>query len=892
MTSALRDPTALAAVLDSALADLADVAFVTDTDGTVIAANTTLLTRSGLSRDEAVGQRLLDIINGEDRDVTGEHMARALRGEVAAFRIVRAINEQTQYVSDVTLHPVRDGRDVVAVLGTARDVTEAMAVARERESAEELLQIAGRMAGFGGWSMDAADRVLRLSDEARSILTIAPDAQIVLDELLHAQPSHTRDALRGAMRRCLEEGEGFDVQLDIVTTSGARVVARILGRPERDHTGAVARALGAIWDVTEAEAERSRLVELEERLALTLNTISDGIMFLDRDWRFTFVNPRALELVGKSEEELIGASLREAFPESEGSDWEQAYHQAIETGSRQQVRSFDESLGMWFDVTAYPSASGLALYVRDATDDERTRQHMIESQRRLGEQARLLDAARDAMIVRGLDHRVQYWNRAASELYGWSSTEAIGRPVTELIFDDTTAFDNATAAVLREGFWSGALEQRARDGRPLVVDCRWQLVLDETHQPSAIFAVNSDITEQRKTDEARLRAQRMESLGTLAGGIAHDLNNVLTPLLMSVQLLSRRAHDDDERQILDGMEAAVKRGADMIRQVLAFARGVEGRRIRVSARDLLNDVTFYTRTALPKEITITTALEGGSRDTMGDPTQLLQVLINLVSNARDALPEGGHIHVRLKSLAIDEQNASDGLSGRPGQYLLFEVEDDGIGMPPEVAAKVFEPFFTTKAPGRGTGLGLPSSLAIVRSHGGFMEVTSEAGTGTTFRVALPVAPDGEAPAAQANQKKVGAPRGKGELILVVDDEPMILDVTAQTLQAHGYRVATARNGQEAIDLVEAGDQRIDLVLTDMMMPVMDGAEASAYLENHHPDVPIVAMSGLTSNGSARRAVGMGITRFLPKPFTTSLLLTTVADTLRGVPGDGDQEEQS
>jgi len=892
MTSPLRDATALSVVLDSAIADLADVAFVVDAEGTVIAANKTLLARSGLSRQQAIGQHFLDIIHGEDRAITGEHLSRALRGEVAAFRVVRALHEETQYVTDVTLHPVRDGDDVVAVLGTARDVTEAITVARERESAEELLQIAGRMAGFGGWSMDAVDRVLRLSDEARTILAIAPEAEIVLGELLDAQPSRTRDALRGAVRGCLEEGRGFDLQLDIVTSSGGSVIARILGRPERDHTGAVARALGAIWDVTEVEAEKAKLVELEERLTLALNTISDGIMFLDREWNFTFANPRALELIGKTEDELLGKSFREAFPEAAESDWERAYRRAIETGKRQQVRSFDESIGMWFDVTAYPTASGLALYVRDVTEEELTRQDMVASQRRLADQARLLDASRDAMIVRGLDHRVQYWNRAASELYGWSSTEAIGQPITDLIFNDTAAVDNATAAVLRDGFWSGDLEQRARDGRALVVDARWQLVLDDAGQPSAIFSVNSDITEERKEETARLRAQRMESLGTLAGGIAHDLNNVLTPILMSVQLLALKSRDTEERQILDGMEEAVKRGADMIRQVLAFARGVEGRRIRVSVGDLLDDLTLYARDALPTGINLTVSRDNIRGDTMGDPTQLLQVLINLVTNARDAMPDGGQLRISAHQVSIDEQYTSVSHAASSGDYLTIEVEDDGHGMPAEVVAKVFEPFFTTKDPGRGTGLGLASSLAIVRSHGGFMQVYSEEGNGTKFQVALPVAVERETGSVRTVPTTELTPRGSGELILVVDDEPMILQVTAHTLESHGYRVVTARHGREAIDIVEKGEHVIDLVLTDMMMPVMDGAATSAYLEHHHPSIPIVAMSGLNSHGSATRAVGMGIARFLPKPFTTSLLLTVVADTLHGTSLDHDEEDEA
>lgn len=889
MTASIRDPATLATVLDSALADLADIAFVVDRDGAVLVANAVLLERSGLAREQAIGRQLLDIIHREDRELTSEHMTRALSGEVSSFRIVRALHGDTQYISDVTLHPVRDGGDVIAVLGIARDVTEALTVARERESAEELLQVAGRMAGFGGWSMDAADRVLRLSDEARTIMAIGAHDDVILGDLLDAQSPTTRDALRGAMRACLDHGRGFDLQLDIVTSAGDGVIARILGRPERNHTGAVVRALGAIWDVTSVEGERARLSELEERLSLTLNTISDGIMFLDRDWKFTFVNARALEIVGRTESELLGYSAWEVFPEGVDGPYWTAYHRALDSGERQQVRAFFEPLDGWFDVTAYPTAAGLALFVRDVTAEELARQRAAADERRLAEQARLLDASHDAMIVRTLDHTVRYWNRAAAELYGWSADDAVGQSLSDLVFADMTAFENATAAVLREGFWSGDLEQKTRDGRDIIVDSRWQLVLDEQDRPFAIFTVNADITEERKAAEARQRAQRMESLGTLAGGIAHDLNNVLTPILMSVQLLAQRTSNATEQQILSGIEDSVKRGADMIRQVLSFARGVEGRRLRVSMSDLLDDLALYAHDALPDRISVTVERGDLEADTMGDPTQLLQVLINLVTNAKDALVGPGHVRIGARRVLVDEHYASVSHTVNAGEYVTIEVEDDGEGMPPAVVEKVFEPFFTTKGPGRGTGLGLANSLAIVRSHGGFMQAYSEEGRGSKFLVALPIADPAHTTLERAAHVEELTPHGSGELVLVVDDEPMILQVTAQTLESHGYRVLTARNGQEAIDLVDARDHGIDLVLTDMMMPVLDGAATTAYLEQHHPQIPLVAMSGLNSHGSVSRAVGMGIARFLPKPFTTSLLLTTVADTLRDNPTDDDEE---
>jgi PAS domain S-box-containing protein len=562
-----------------------------------------------------------------------------------------------------------------------------------------------------------------------------------------------------------------------------------------------------------------------------------------------------------------------------------AYRRAIETGTQQHVRAFAEQLAGWLDVTAYPTASGLALYIRDVTIDELAHQESAATQRRLADQARLLDASRDAMVVRSLDHTIEYWNSAASTLYGWSVIEAYGRSARELLFDDKAAFDNATGALLRNGYWSGELEQRTHDGRTIIVESRWQLILDDHGAPSSVFAVSTDVTEERRTVDARLRTQRMESLGTLAGGIAHDLNNVLTPILMSIQLLQQREQDESARGLLSGMEGAVKRGADMINQVLSFARGVEGRRIHVSLADLLDGVAVFVRDTLPKNIGVTIDRVDVDDDvdvdehTLGDPTQLMQVLINLVTNARDAMPNGGHLRIGATRVFVDDQYISATHEVTPGSYLSIEVEDDGDGMPPEVVAKVFEPFYTTKALGRGTGLGLSTSLAIVRSHGGFMQVYSEVGNGTKLQVALPVVPIGEADGDHPDRPEDQLPQGAGELILVIDDEPMILQVTAQTLTSYGYRVHTASNGRDAIDVAESAGEPIDLVLTDMMMPVMDGAATSAYFEDHYPQTPIVAMSGLSSYGTVSRTVGMGIARFLPKPFTTSQLLTAVHDTL-------------
>ena len=462
--------------------------------------------------------------------------------------------------------------------------------------------------------------------------------------------------------------------------------------------------------------------------------------------------------------------------------------------------------------------------------------------------------------------------------------------VTELIYDNLDEFNAAADEVMREGYWAGELIQRTRGGRSIVADCRWQVLHSADGEPEAVLCVNTDITAYRREQETRARSQRMESLGTLAGGIAHDLNNVLTPILMSAQLLAHDERDPGRLELLTTLESSVKRGAEMVRQVLAFARGVEGRRDSVSMDTLLDDLEAYARDALPPTIALEVTRPESLASSTGDATQFMQVMINLLLNARDAMTEGGRLRVSAAIEQYDTDVVSIGHTASAGDYAVFSVEDSGHGMTPDVVAKVFEPFFTTKEAGKGTGLGLSTTLAIVRSHGGFLQVYSEPEHGTCFRVGIPIS----STVAQSRPTLADGeplPHGEGEHVLVVDDEEFVRRITCQTLEAHGFRTTQAANGQEAIDFIESGSDRVDLVITDMMMPVMDGAVTTAYLEEHHPEIPIIAASGLTSHGDSSGSVGMGVSRFLPKPYTTSLLLRTVRDTLREHESEHEDEDE-
>jgi PAS domain S-box-containing protein len=380
-----------------------------------------------------------------------------------------------------------------------------------------------------------------------------------------------------------------------------------------------------------------------------------------------------------------------------------------------------------------------------------------------------------------------------------------------------------------------------------------------------------DLTERKKLEHQFLRAQRMESIGTLAGGIAHDLNNILAPILMSIDILRDACIDPQASTILETIEVSAKRGADIVRQVLSFARGIEGERIEIQTKHLLADLESIIKDTFPKDIRLHFAVCSEPWTILGDPTQVHQVLLNLCVNARDAMPNGGKLTIGVENAVLDQQYAAMNLQAKPGNYVNINVTDSGTGIPPELLEKIFEPFFTTKEVGKGTGLGLSSVIAIVRSHGGFVKVYSESGKGTTFRVYLPAA-DVPAGAAGEGPALVSLPRGNGETILLVDDEPSLITVASQTLQAFGYRVLTATDGADAVAVYLTHRNEVAVVLTDMMMPVMDGPAMIHALLRINPEIKIIATSGLNANGGLTKVSETRVKHFLTKPYTAETLL--------------------
>lgn len=495
--------------------------------------------------------------------------------------------------------------------------------------------------------------------------------------------------------------------------------------------------------------------------------------------------------------------------------------------------------------------------------DERKR-----AEEQVRDQARLLDLSHDAIIVQDLDYRIQYWNKGAETVYGWTAQEAIGRKYSELLSVEILAYKGASELAREKGHWEGEATIRTKDGKKALVEEAWTLVYDTQGQPKSIMVVSADVTEKRELETQTLRAQRLESIGTLAGGIAHDLNNVLTPLLISVQMLKEKMSTDDEKELLEALQANVMRGARLVKQILTFGRGVKGDHAVVKPAKLVYEIKQFILETFPKSMVFELHIVDNLWPVQGDATQLHQVLLNLCVNARDAMPSGGKLSIHMENVALDESYVGRNIEAKSGKYVLIKVTDTGTGIPKAIQNKIFEPFFTTKELGKGTGLGLSTCFSIVKSHGGFINCYSEPGNGSAFNVYLPATvghPEAEhQPVASAN-----LPRGCGEMVLVVDDEEIIREFTQITLENYGYRTLTACNGEEAISQYQSHQNEIAVVLMDMSMPVMDGPTAIAALKTINSEVRIIGTSGLAAIGGEKTS--KSLVHFISKPYTADLL---------------------
>jgi two-component system cell cycle sensor histidine kinase/response regulator CckA len=652
------------------------------------------------------------------------------------------------------------------------------------------------------------------------------------------------------------------------TAATFAIYHRMPHQPIGEERRKVEHATRLVRILLERERAAAKSRHLDRQLSETLESISEALLVLDANWHVTYINAEGSRLLQRERKDLVGRNVWEAFPEAVGGPFQKQYELARSTNTSVHFEEFFGPLEGWFEIHAYPSPEGLAIYFRNVTARR-------EASARIAEQAALLDIARDAILVRALDDTVLYWNKGAERIYGWSSAEAMGKSTRQLMNAESKEFDLAKAELLERGEWSGTLRQQNRHGERLIMECRWTLVRDDSGVPRQILAINTDVTERRSLEQQFLRAQRLESIGTLAGGIAHDLNNVLAPVMLSLEML-RDLAGERGADLIESLEGNVKHGADLIRQVLTFARGHDGKREPVDVAAIIGDIMRFARDTFPRSISVEGPADGRGAMVVGDSTQLNQVLMNLAVNARDAMPNGGRLRFDIHERVIDEREAAaDKLTA--GTYVAVSVSDTGNGIAHDIQDVIFEPFFTTKDVGQGTGLGLSTVLSILRSHGGTAQVVSEPGFGARFTCLIPTITQAAVASRAAQRERSVSPitSGNGALILVVDDERLIRVSAGAILERNGYRVQLATNGLEAIEFVRASGADISAMICDVAMPVMDGPATVAAVRELYPSLPIIVASGFMGDDGAQKLLGTGVEHFMSKPFTSEKLLSTL-----------------
>lgn len=701
----------------------------------------------------------------------------------------------------------------------------------------------------------------------------------------------------------------WDAAVERLSTNGTCAIEYRLLRPDGvqrtvweqsraivDGQGNLDAIVAYMTDITELRAVEAQLVESELCFRALYEFSPDAVIYVDHRGIITSTNRQTEQLTGYLKDELVGQPVETLVPSElrarhgmmSRAFADRATPRLMGNGQPELWLQRKDGSRVVVEIGLAPtnSHSGgiVAATIRDVTPRREAelavRNALREKERLLREvqrRARMLDQARDAVFVWDSARTISFWNDGASRIFGIDNADAIGRPLRDLLpCIEPQLLDEAEAHVAGDGQWQTEVAVEPRPGRRVILDLRFSALtdVDDGLVPSAagVLAIGTDVTERRQIERQIRRTQRLDSLGMLAGGIAHDLNNMLMPVLTGVELLRGDISAPDQVELLDMIDVGSQRAGNIVRQLLTFAKGGEGTRTVVDSRAVLAEVESMMRSSLPRSVTLVVASDGDVPRIEVDRTQLVQVLVNLSVNARDAMPSGGTLTLELGVSEIDELFARLAPGASPGKYVTFTVHDTGMGITPEVQSRLFEPFFTTKGVEQGTGLGLAMALGIVQSHGGFIQVTSAVGQGTSMCVHLP--PCVRTDLAPLPTIATGSPAA-GQTILVVEDDRAIRDLLARTLRRAGYAVLTACDGAEGISLIGQHAAQVEVVVTDLRMPEVSGATLARYVRRVAPGLPIVVGAGAVTEVDRAELAAIGVDRVLDKPFTAQRLLDTV-----------------
>jgi PAS domain S-box-containing protein len=800
---------------------------------------------------------------------------------------------------DVAVKAMRDGatdyllKDRLTRLGQAVEhALEQKRIRDERKHAQEAVENLIRQhelilnsAGEGICGVDLNGKIIFANPKAAELLGWKVKELLgkSAHEIIHRSPQDgspagaTSDAIADSMGNAATRRITNDV---FWRKDGRSFRAEWVCAPTRDERGGVTGCIVTFTDITEQFIADARIKLQEQQYRLLFETNPNPMWVFDtQSLQILAVNHAALAQYGYSRDEFEKLTLKDLRPAEDASDLAKSLSSAKAPSHFSGQFRHKRRDGSLIAVEIYSGPiiwEGVRSRIVTAIDVTERKQ----SEERLREQADIINRAHDAVIIRDFaTEKIIFWNKGAEQLYGWSASEAVGRPIGELVFPSEEVRRPALEVLVSTGEFHGELKQITKDGREITVDGRGTIIREADGAPRSVLLIHTDITEQKRLEMQLLRAQRLESIGTLASGVAHDLNNILTPILMCAETLRLATDQRDRESAVALVEQSARRGAAVVKQVLTFARGIEGKRVLIRPSHLIEEMVDIAHRTFPKSIEVRSRYPEDLWSVEADPTQIHQVLLNLCVNSRDAMANGGSIVIAAQNFHVDEAYAAATPDSQPGDYVAFTVADTGAGISQEVIDKMFDPFFTTKEVGKGTGLGLSTALGIIRSHGGFMLVESEVGKGTIFKIFLPAHVTDET--GRAPDVPASSLHGKGELVLLVDDEVGILDVTKAILETNGYRAISAKDGQEAIEIFRQKMDSIRVVLTDMALPHTDGLALMRALQGMRSDITFVASTGQSDYVRDPDLRGLGVASLLIKPYDSRTLLTTLHDVLEG-----------
>ena len=887
----------------------------TDFDGTVLSWNKGAERLFGYRADEAIGRHISFVYRPEDHRLLEEEIIRPLlqKGQhEAEVWMVKSTGENFCVHLSLSILTDSQGRPI-GMIGYSKDITE-------QRAAEETLRRRARqqaaVAGLGQLALTGTSLPGLLQE---SVSTISKVLEVGHCKVLELEPDGAQFLLvagtgwgDGQVGQARIDA-GPQAQAGFTLLNGEPVVVedfsaeRRFGRPEllrqhavmsgvsvlipgrsrpygvlgahsvhpRSFSGDDIHFLQGCANVLSAAIERRRAEGLFRDL---LESAPDAMVISDQQGRILHVNSETERLFGYDRREILGKQVEVLVPESYRPSHVRKRERYFEAPERRRIGTGQEIFGRhkdgrWIpvEVSLSPLTTGEGLLVSTSITDITDRR---KAEQTLREQAELLNHARDAILVHSLGGRILYWNLSAEKTYGWTAAEVLGLDVRELLYaSDRERFDSARAALLERGEWNGELSQTGRDSQRIVVRTHWSLVQSRTGEAESVLSINTDVTETKKLEAQVLRAQRLESVGTLAGGLAHDLGNILSPIVMAAEMLKRQPTEAEAEDLLSVILSNADRGSRIIKQVLTFARGMEGKPIRVHPRQLIAEVASIAKETFPRAIHLETHIAGDLAAVKADPTQIHQMLMNLCVNSRDAMPEGGVLSISAENADLSDEMLQGHPDLQPGPFIRIAVRDTGCGIDREALGRIFEPFFTTKPQGKGSGLGLASVLGIAKGHGGFVELDSRVGSGTEFRVFLPAAPEEEAAPRTTTSAQA---RGDGELVLIVEDEPDIRRLTRRNLEVYGYRTLCAADGNEALALYLRHKGQLHAVVTDLMMPGLGGIELIRSIRRIDPAARIIVTSGLLEGEVPGLSEKLANERVLRKPFALEDLLAALS----------------